>query len=101
MPKAMARVGQLLDRYPHLDTAEQRQLLHGNIQRYETATLDSAQKKAGGENLVEAIDILDAALLKVPGSTRLQFYRDELDSRRAARLRRPVRSGGGQLSPTV
>ena len=82
-----ARVGQLLDRYPHLDTAEQRQLLHGNIQRYETATLDSAQKKAGGENLVEAIDILDAALLKVPGSTRLQYYRNELDSRRAARLR--------------
>jgi hypothetical protein len=81
-----ARAGQLLDRYPHLDTAERRQLLHDGISRYENTMLDSAQAKAGDDNLVGAIGVLDEALLKVPGSTRLQFYRDELDSRRAARL---------------
>ena len=82
-----ARAGQLLDRYPHLDTTERRRLLHDGISRYEDTMLDSAQAKAGNDNLVDAIDVLDEALLKVPGSTRLQFYRDELNSRRTARLR--------------
>lgn len=81
-----ARAGQLLDKYPHLDTAERRQLLQDGISRYQDSILDSAQEKAGNDNLVGAIMILDEALQKVPGSNRLQYYRDELDSKRTARL---------------
>ena len=81
-----ARAGQLLDRYPHLDTTGRRQLLHDSISRYESTALDSAQAQAGDENLVGAIGTLDEALLKIPGSSRLQLYRDELDSRRIRRL---------------
>lgn len=81
-----ARAGQLLERFPHLDTAERRQLLQDGISRYQDSILDSAQEKAGNDNLVGAIMVLDEALLKVPGSNRLQYYRDELDSKRTVRL---------------
>ena len=72
-----ARAGQLLDKYPHLDTAERRQLLHDGISRYQDSILDSAQEKAGNDNLVGAIMVLDEALLKVPG----------IGERRAAAIR--------------
>jgi hypothetical protein len=82
-----ARAGQLLDRHPHLDTEARRTQLHNNISRYEDSTLNSAQKMAGDDNLVGAIGILDEALLKVPGSSRMQYYRDDLDTRRTTRLK--------------
>ena len=82
-----ARAGQLLDRHPHLDTEARRTQLHESISRYEDGTLNSAQKMAGDDNLVGAIGILDEALLKIPGSTRLQYYREDLDNRRTTRLK--------------
>ena len=65
-----ARAGQLLDRYPHLDTTERRRLLHDGISRYEDTMLDSAQAKAGNDNLVDAIGVR-ARLPPVQESTGL------------------------------
>ena len=81
------RAEQLLTQYPSLDTPEARRELRERIDAYETAVLSDAQTRESSDDLYGAIQLLAAALRKLPDSVRLNEYKSRLDAERTERLR--------------
>lgn len=81
------RAEQLLDQHSYLDTPEHRKKLHEQIARYEQNNLAVAQAREQENDLLGAIEVLDAALLKLPYSTNLNEYRRTTERKRAEYLK--------------
>jgi tetratricopeptide (TPR) repeat protein len=81
------RAEQLLNDFPYLDTPGQRENLHERIAEYEQATLAEAKALESGDDLYNALGVLDKALTNLPHSSVLNDYRRTLASKRDARLR--------------
>lgn len=86
------RASLLLDRHPSLDTAGQRTIIMSMAKNYENATIADAIKKESEDDFVEALSIIDTALLKIPESALLPAYREKIDGTRRLRLRSHERS---------
>ncbi|MDH3899466.1 MAG: hypothetical protein OEU51_00300 [Gammaproteobacteria bacterium] len=81
------RAEQLLNDFPYLDTPGQRENLHAQIAEYEQATLVEAKALVSGDNLYNALGVLDKALTNLPHSSVLNDYRRTLANKRDTRLR--------------
>ncbi len=81
------RAEQLLNDYPYLDTPGQREHLHERIAEYEQAILVEAQALESGDNLYNALEVIDQALVDLPHSSVLNDYRRTLADKRVTRLR--------------
>ena len=81
------RASLLLDRYPSIDTDEQRSIIIAMAKDYEDTAVEDALKKESDEDFIAALNIIDTALFKIPDSTLLPAYREKIDDSRRLRLR--------------
>lgn len=86
------RASLLLDRNPSLDTAGQRTIIASMAKNYENTAIADAIHKESEDAFVEALNIIDTALLRIPESTLLPAYRRKIDDTRRLRLRSHERS---------
>jgi len=81
------RASLLLDRNPSLNTTRQRTIITSMAKHYENTVVSDAIKKESENSFVEALNIIDTALLRIPESTLLPAYREKINDTRRLHLR--------------
>ena len=81
-----ARARQLTSKYPSLDTLEIQTRITGEETAYEENIYSQARELQAGNDLLGAVQLLSAALQKVPHSTSLRELRNTIEPERIKQL---------------
>ena len=81
-----ARARQLTGKYPSLDTVEVQAWITGQESEYEAAVFADARTLEKDNDLLEAVQLLSAALQKLPHSTLLRELRHSIEQERVTQL---------------